>query len=110
MRNVFLASFVAALALSAAPARADEVEYPVQEKIFASRVDSTPIVTSDVTYLGEHAVVAKSAPGPGLSAVATSEDFLYLPDDPAPAKAAPTHEVAPASRMAKSNCTCQHHG
>jgi hypothetical protein len=110
MRNVYLASLVAALALSAAPARADEVVYPVQEKIFATRVDSTPIVTSDVTYLGDHAVAVKNAPGPGPSAVATSDDFLYVTDDPSPAKAAPTRPAAPACRMAKSDCACQHHG
>lgn len=90
MRNVFLASFVAALALSAAPARPDEVEYPVQEKVFATGIDWEPIVTPDATYPGPHVVVLKSAPGPGPSATPTSEDFLYGADEPLPINAART--------------------
>lgn len=101
MRNVFLTSIVAALALSATSAVADEVEYPVQEKVFATRLDSEPIVTPDVTYLGAHAVVVKDSPGPARGFVASYEDVQYLTDVPLPTKAAPrcdpNHAVMVAS-------------
>ena len=109
MRSVFLASFVAVLALSAAPARADEVEYPEQEKVFANRLDWEPIVTSDATYLGAHAVIAKDAPGPVRALVAAYEDVQYVADEPLPIKAAPGCHPDPAVRVATQACTC-HHG
>jgi hypothetical protein len=103
MRNAFLASFVAALALAATSARADEVTYPNQEKTFATRLDSEPIVTSDVTYLGAHAVITKDSPGPARGFVAAYEDVQYLTDDPLPIKAAPR---CPAVMVATQDCTC----
>jgi hypothetical protein len=109
MRNVFLASFVAALALAATSARADEVEYPVQEKVFATGIDLEPVVTPDATYPGPRGVVVKAAPGPGLGATATSEDFQYVTDDPLPIKTAPGCHSNPAVMVATDACTC-HHG
>ena len=103
MRYIVLASFAAALALFATAARADEVTYPVQEKVFGTRLDSEPIVTSDVTYLGSHAVITKDSPGPARGFVAAYEDVQYLTDDPLPIKAAPS---CPAVMVAQQNCTC----
>ncbi len=105
MRNVFLASFAAAIALAATSARADEVEYPVQEKVFATRLDSEPIVTSDVTYLGAHAVVVKDSPGPARGLVAAYEDVQYPIDVPLPTKAAPHCDPSHAVMVAS---TCLH--
>jgi hypothetical protein len=45
MRSIFLASSVLALALGAASARADDVEYPAQDVRFAAAMDPAPIVT-----------------------------------------------------------------
>lgn len=106
MRYIFLATFAATLALSASAARADEVTYPVQEKVFATGVDWEPIVTPDVTYPGPHAVVVKNAPGPGPGATATSEDFQYVTDDPLPIKAAPGCHSDPAKMVAQHGTTC----
>ncbi|MGB8930348.1 MAG: hypothetical protein WCC48_03750 [Anaeromyxobacteraceae bacterium] len=81
--------------------------YPVQEKIFATRLDSEPIVTSDVTYFGSHAVIVKDSPGPGRAFVAAGEDIQYA-DEALPLKAAPGRRSDPAVMVAKQDCTCHH--
>lgn len=104
MRSFFLASVVAGLAFTAAAARADEVVYPDQQKVFATRLDDEPIVTSDATFLGPHAVVVKDSTGPDRAAVATSEDAIYLTNDPLPIKTAPLCAPARDERVAQADC------
>jgi hypothetical protein len=117
MRTVFIAPLVAALALSATHALADDsissdgITYPgAQDVIFATGVDPSPIVAPDVTYRGPHATVVKNyLPNPDFASLATSEDVLYPAYEPLPAQAVPARPSAPASRVAQHDCGCPHH-
>ncbi|HSM94380.1 MAG TPA: hypothetical protein VLT47_16010 [Anaeromyxobacteraceae bacterium] len=103
--------FAVALLLGAAPALAteagDDVRYPDSPAVFQTGVDTTPIVTSDVTYEGVHAVVAKPAArlliseelGGGLGAEAAL-----------PLKAPPARAARADTRVASCDCPCGHHG
>jgi hypothetical protein len=110
MRSIFLASSIAALTLTAATTRADDVEYPDQNVVFATRLDPTPIVTSDVTYEGPHAVLTKDSPGPGRGAMAAYDDVRYQTDDSRPAKSSPSRDSRQDCRVAQQDFSCPHHG
>ena len=99
MRPIHFAPIAAALALLATSARADEVTYPVQEKVFTNAVDAADIVTSDVTYPGPHAVIRSGRSTP----VALSEE-AWFPADPVRAPA--LREDCP--RLAQAGVSCTH--
>lgn len=110
MRSIFLASAVAALALAASNARADEVEYPAQNVVFATASSSEPIVTPDVTYSGSHGILIKDAPGPGRSAVAAYDDVRYQDGRALPAGAPAPRDDHGVCRVALQSASCPNHG
>ena len=110
MRSLLFTSAVAALALTAMNARADDVEYPDQNVVFATSTSPEPIITPDVTYPGPHAVVLKDSPGPGRSAVASYDDVRYDDGSSLPAKASPARDDHAACRVARQDMNCPHHG
>ena len=103
--------FAAALLLGAAPALAadawGDVQYPDSPAVFQTGVDTAPIVTSDVTYEGAHAVVAKPA-----SRLLISEELGggFGTDAALPLKAPPARPATPETRVATCGCPCGHHG
>lgn len=109
MRSIFLASSALALALVASSARAEDVEYANHDAVFATAVDRAPIVTSDVTYEGPHAVIVKEEPGPGLAFVASHDDVRYGADSLSPTPA-PVRNDEALCLMAQSGPVCPHHG
>ena len=105
MRTALFASLVAAVALFATTAHADEVVYPDQEKTFTTGILLEEIVTSDAVYPGPHLAVVKEASGPGRTAVATAEDFLYETALPLPVRSGPAGQAEP-SAVALHDCGC----
>jgi hypothetical protein len=110
MRSTLFASLLAAAALFATAAHADEVVYPVQEKIFAAGTLAEDIVTPEAVFPGPRASAVKDSPGPGRGAVATSEDFLFETALPLPVKSAPARHAEPSAVAQHHDCGCPNCG
>ena len=110
MRSLLFASAVAALALTAANARADEVTYVDQNVVFANATSMELIVTPDAEYPGPHAVILKASPGPGRRAVFAHDDVRYDDDSTLPAARSPARDERPDCRFARQDVSCPHVG